>query len=287
MGLILKATMGLHKNAADKVMSQSGGGDFSPDDISNLRLWLDAGHADMTALYGDDDKVDTWIDESGNSYNFQAPGGVGAADNPIFKTDIVNSLPIIRFDGSDDILKLSSLIKDQDGNDPWAGIVFAVVNLATLDDTYHTILGSADEGSDNAWWLVGARDEDSSGYDDIRGWIYVYSSGITTLDHNGSTGLSAGSWYILIFESDDSNCFMWVDGASETIDADQDADNGDWISSVSNRDNFTVGGLQPATETYYFKGDIAEIIMYGTNLGEADRNRVKNYLATKYDITVS
>ena len=47
--------------------------------------------------------------------------------------------------------------------------------------------------------------------------------------------------------------------------------------------DFDFAGFVPGN---HMDGDIAEVIIYNTNLSDNDRNLVKNYLATKYNITV-
>lgn len=69
---------------------------IEPDAITGLQLWLDA-----NAIVGlvDGDPVSTWDDESGNGND--ATQGT-AANQPVYKTNIVNGLPVVRFDNTND-----------------------------------------------------------------------------------------------------------------------------------------------------------------------------------------
>jgi hypothetical protein len=90
---------------------------FSPSDLTGLRQWL---KADALSL-ADNDPVSSWTDSSGNALHATNTGSA----RPTFKTSIVNSLPIVRFDGADDLLVLgdhSSLTEAE---------VFIVVKLDT------------------------------------------------------------------------------------------------------------------------------------------------------------
>ena len=69
---------------------------FSPIPLANLALWL---KADAITGLVNNDPVATWVDSSGTSNN--ATQGTGA-NQPIYKTGILNGLPIARFDGSND-----------------------------------------------------------------------------------------------------------------------------------------------------------------------------------------
>ncbi len=78
---------------------RAGGGPppFVPTDIAGCLLWLDA--AQIVGL-SDNDPVDTWSDLSG-----QANDATGVlTTRPLYKTNIINSKPIVRFDGVDDFL---------------------------------------------------------------------------------------------------------------------------------------------------------------------------------------
>lgn len=76
---------------------------FAPTDIAGLTLWL---NADAIVGLVNDDPVATWEDESGN--NDDATQGTGA-NQPTYKTNIVNGLPVVRFDGGNDYLQTTSL----------------------------------------------------------------------------------------------------------------------------------------------------------------------------------
>ncbi len=71
-------------------------GGFVPSDIAGLQVWLEA---DSLSL-GDGDPVSTWADQSGNGNDAT---GSGTA-RPTYQTNELNSLPIVRFDGVNDVL---------------------------------------------------------------------------------------------------------------------------------------------------------------------------------------
>lgn len=72
----------------------SGGGAFSPTDVPNMLLWLDA--SQMTGL-NDGDLVTSMTDFSGNGFHAQF-GSDGS--RPTFETGELNGLPVFRFNGS-------------------------------------------------------------------------------------------------------------------------------------------------------------------------------------------
>src|SRR5687768_11145672 len=77
-----------------------------PSDIAGLKLWL---KADAITGLADGDPVTTWADSSGEGNDFTQ----GTAGNkPIYKTSILFGLPVVRFDGTDDVLLGGDLSAD-------------------------------------------------------------------------------------------------------------------------------------------------------------------------------
>lgn len=76
---------------------------FSPSDVSGLSIWLKADNG--TGGVSDGDAIGTWTDQSGNAINFTQST---SSKKPLYKTNIQNSLPVGRFDGSDDLIQTST-----------------------------------------------------------------------------------------------------------------------------------------------------------------------------------
>ena len=85
----------------------------TPDEVTGLQLWLDADDISTlyqdsgktTAVTSDDDPVGAWADKSGNGYDLLQTAN---DERPLYKTSIQNSLPVLRFDGTDDNLENST-----------------------------------------------------------------------------------------------------------------------------------------------------------------------------------
>lgn len=76
---------------------------FSPADVAGLTLWL---KADAITGKVDNDIITNWDDSS--AANNDAVQGTGSRE-PIYKTNIVNGKPVLRFDGTNDFLSTPSL----------------------------------------------------------------------------------------------------------------------------------------------------------------------------------
>lgn len=106
---------------------------FTPPDIAGLVAWYDA--SAITGL-SDGDPVASWADESGNG---QTATQADATKQPVYKTGIVNGLPVLRFDGSNDHL-VSGLVRTQ----PYTAI--AVVKATTGGNEYYLDGASQNQG---------------------------------------------------------------------------------------------------------------------------------------------
>lgn len=123
---------------------------FSPSGISGLKLWLRADgtrwqdSARTTPATADTHPIGAWDDASGAGNHFtQATAG----KRPLLKTGIVNSLPVLRFDGSNDTLVTAVA----SGLDSASFTQFVVMKKATTGDT--DILGTGSmAGSGNTEW---------------------------------------------------------------------------------------------------------------------------------------
>ncbi len=75
---------------------------WTPSSVGGLLLWLEA---DAITGLNDGDPVATWLDQSGNENHATQST---EASKPLFKTNILNGKPVVRFDGSDDALSYPS-----------------------------------------------------------------------------------------------------------------------------------------------------------------------------------
>jgi len=198
-----------------------------PDSLTDLTLWL---KADAITGLNDGDGVTTWSDQSGQGFNASQ---TDATRKPIFKTNIINSQPIIRFDGSNDYLDVGTIRSTQGGLD-----TFVVSQRPSASGTQWQRLVSAWDGSSG---------------DDFQGAGWIIS------------GAWDGSGNPLVYSPD-------IRTAS--------AASGKEISNLQ-------FGRNSKYASQYFFGDVAEVIVYSTQLSSADNARVKNYLRDKYAVSVT
>jgi hypothetical protein len=87
-------------------MGFSSAAEWNPTDVDGCVGWWRA--ISITGL-NDDDKVSTWLDESGNGRNFSQ---ATEANQPTYKTSIQNSLPVVRFADDTDTMSAALVASD-------------------------------------------------------------------------------------------------------------------------------------------------------------------------------
>ena len=232
------------------------GGGFSPRAIPGLVFYVDASY--ITGL-NDGDSVTTWSDLSGNGNDATQET---AAAKPVYKVNIINGRPVVRFDATDDNLVITNggtLFRNKPG-----GTVIAVVafNL-TGNKQYLAALTPSGAGR-----IIGAA-----------------SPGYRILDTDGFTGvtfptLSTGTFYVLslIVNAPSAQGTGYRDGTAGTTA------NGGTAGNFSDTSGLrtTLGIASTAT----LNGDLAAIVMYDRVLTAIERFRVERYFGSHYGITV-
>lgn len=209
-----------------------------PNTISGCILWL---RADSLAL-SNGAAAEEWFDES-SSGNHTNQTGTAC---PTFVTNVVNSLPVLRFDGTNDYLILDS-------------------NVSTVRQYFIVAKWS---GTNNLTSILGRNEAPLMffGGTSATGLIihqtFSYSQIVNgTAYNNGTLLASTASLYR------DFNQFQL-------------------FSSTTTTTNMTFNNIGATfhSSTYYFGGDVAEIIVFDAILSEPNRLLVQNYLSRKYNI---
>jgi hypothetical protein len=221
---------------------------INPSSISGLTLWL---KADSLGL-SDGTAVSTWTDSSGTGNNATQATGV---NQPIFKTNIVNGKPTVRFDGSNDSLTFSSSPADT------SVFVVASLGVAPASQTAYapfTVFGTGTPlaGIDLTCRLTGTN------------WgVYVGS------DLSSGEDLVNGTFNIIEATTSGAGTVIYRNGVQKATSG-----------SRSNGDGSTAQIASQTGSSRWFNGDIAEILIYDSVLSQIDRTNVEKYLSAKYAI---
>ncbi len=237
-----------------KAFAQTGPGGVG--NSTTNELWLRAG--DLALSDGVLVTVN-WEDQSGNDHHASQGNG---ANQPTYQAGEINGQPVVRFDGTDDFL--------DDVYSYSAQTVFSVYRVSgTTQGTSELaqIWGNYGDG-------VQVGPDPRSGANE-RGYSFdgVTSSGTTA--RYAHKGAAFGSY------ATNDNTSQWSYDATELITAE--------FQSSESLTRQVIGSLYPSFTIgdHQFGGDIAEIIVYNITLNSAERIVVENYLASKYDITIS
>lgn len=220
-----------------------------PSDFAGLSAWW---KADAITGLADGGAVSTWNDSSGNGNN---AGGSGDA-RPLYRTNQVNGLPAVDFDGTDDWLNASSA--PTHGNEQ---TLLAVVRLDAIGSLM-MIRGAVGGGGIS-------MDVATTG---------ALGLGISAQAHTvvSGTTMTTGTWYILTGSVSASNDWMRarVNG-SQTQAA--------WTGTAT-----TARGTRISNDTVNaagkLNGQIAELISYQALRSDAEILALEDYLATKYGL---
>jgi len=221
------------------------GGVAGPGGVSGLARWFSA---DAITGLNDGDPVPSWRDAV-SGYAASAIGTV-----PTLQTNELNSLPIVRFGGA-------GYYRFTGPFDEGEFSFFLVLKITSLVNAYSGILGQH--------WTA-----DSGGY-------FIKSSGKTALylpanvyDGTGSATLNNTTFYVLSGivgpTAVATQAALAADGSNASFSPNQGTHN-------------VLLGNQPAAGRV-FTGDIAEVLIYGRALSDADRDTIEAYLKNKYGL---
>lgn len=222
-----------------------GGGGFTPSSITGLIAWFAADGSVYnigTTQATDGQTVTTWVAGSPLTNNATATG----TSKPIFKTGIINGKPVIRFDGSDDFFTISSAL---------SGSAMTVIAVVTNSASNAMLCGDPISGHNFQWRLT------------YGGANTVSMYGGSSEFQSSTLGVALTSFSVLTF-SFGATGQIWQNGLSYGSGP---VGGTSWFESIGKSG---VG--------VNLSGDLAEIVVYNSQLGATDRQSVENYLKAKY-----
>jgi arylsulfatase A-like enzyme len=209
---------------------------------------------------------------------FNGTASQGSLDNrPTLRTNAINGKKAVEFDGVNDYLG-----SGQANSLTTAGNGLTMFLVATKDQSENTAARATQIGSaaGTAGRVVGTDLSQDTG---LR-----FNNGAATYD----TGLSDDDFHIFIFQIDHNatyeSALMYVDGttASHTFTGVGGTGSltnfsGNDLELLLGTGRLTNGGLAAGD---YFKGSIAELLVYNEQMTELQINLVANYLSSEYGL---
>ena len=230
---------------------------WDPSLISTA-LWLDA--ADASTITESGGAVSQWDDKSGNG-NHVAQST--STLRPVVASNVLNSKPVIRFDGSNDRLQTAAAL--------FATPIFGI----------YAVIANRDPSGESAWagqYLAG----DS-------GRTLIYQNGINTrlaasFDGGGGityNGTANSSFHLFGYEKNLNNGTLYY----ETVNVGTSSSLSTAISNTSwkiGEPSAGSGGL-----TFAAALDAAEIVILSAPALTSDRQKIEGYLAHKWGLTAN
>lgn len=226
-------------------------------------LWL---RPDGITTLVDDDDIPTWVDLSGNANDVSQPE---AAFTPIYKTNIKNGQPVVRFN------KLNGRIRRTGFTGFPTTVITEIYVNRNNGEVNDGILSYASSSPLHNDFLL---------YSSNNLYVYrnspIFNTGITLNDN--AFHIVNASW-----RSVDGRGEVWVDGTSTF-----NATGGGTGTSITSGGCFAIAGEQDVVDGGYASnqahfGDFGDVIVYNTYLNLAQQIIVSNYLSAKYDIPLT
>lgn len=216
-------------------------GNFAPTAITGLKMWFDAGR--ITGL-NDGDTIATWSDASGNGRHATSAAG------PTYKANIINGLPVARFNGSNQYLATTTTPSLAQPN-----TVFVVGKLS------------------NAWTGDGAMFDSTTALGqffeiyplDTKAYQMYAGFGV-----NSATTKTSKAFRIFEVTFAGASSSVIVDGATVV---------------TGNSGSSGIAGLRIGSRgnnSKWLNGDIAEIMVFNANVSSSNRALIRAYLYQKY-----
>jgi hypothetical protein len=232
---------------------------YSPTDISELALWLDA--ADTSTIHQTSGSVSQWDDKSGHSNHVSQ---ATAARQPTTGANTQNGKNVLDFDGDFLVRKTFT-----GGALPQPNTIFVVYQHDAIEPVSE-VRSFIYDGGDNT-----PEKRHVLYLNDSSGGRYYFSGTPTDTGSPASTG----QFYIDALVYDSPNSEYYVNGGSALSSSDD--------TGAQDLNGITLGDVFGQNTLYPFVGKIAELVVYGKKLSVAEMNQEGGRLKDKWGLTWS
>lgn len=226
---------------------------------TGLALWLTGDDAMKSAAAG---KLASWTNPLVPNVSASASE---ATKQPSVAANAINGHAAVRFDGEANMLMTNIDISPAS----WPDVtVITVFNSATdVKNALRSVYGDDNGDYDRA---AGLDDRSGDGNNYV---IFTGDRGVA-----GYFALKANQPYLSTDQYTATEFKGWIDGKPSLTRSETH-----WGEALP---NMYIGGTGP-TFSQFWKGDIAEMIVYARVLTDAERTQVEDYLAKKYGVTLT
>lgn len=237
---------------------------FNPRQVGSLRLWLDATDPAGNGIQpANASAVSSWVDKSGNGNTVTQGTG---ANQPVYQTGVLNGKPVVRFDGTNDLMVKSSASS--------LGTTVTMFVVGTTNGNASFNRGTFFDYSTGAVTNTGANliQKETS-----PNMAVGFFDG--TLDQFDGTAITLPYTAVMYIYNTGSNGFLFQNGVQTATGA---------TGNISGAPNvYTIGSLFNSVGGWFLNGDVAEVIFYNGNISTAQKLLVNRYLGNKWGIAVA
>jgi methionine-rich copper-binding protein CopC len=249
------------------------GAPWTPADLSNKALWLDA--SDLSAS-----PVGAWNDKSGNNRNFSQTG----ANRPAYATNSFNtSYPGVTFDGTDDYMSAGDTL---DVGTNSLGIVAAVKYNTT--DTSGMVISKTRYAVGNGRYFMGRFQGTGFGLGTGAQYQYVGEGDFATaISPNADSSTSPRLLGFDLNRQTSGYIKNWINAVAVTTNT-FTGNTTDYSSTdlllLGAYGNSSGNGPQGSS---YLSGVIAEVVVVQAAMSDSDRWKLEGYLAWKWGMVAN
>jgi hypothetical protein len=241
-----------------------GSAGFSPGLLGTLVADYDA----SLLSFADGAAVDTWTDNSGNARHVtQATAGL----RPLYRTNILNGLPVVEFDGSDDFLGR-------------ADTGFPTAALTVMGVMRCTITLPANTSRAVAMWGAGSGAGQGIVYMFSNSGALVQAYAVSARAISFGTNNQVNLWGVFTLtrstpSAGNATYNLWVNGASNATQV--------MAAATTLGNEFRLGAGNSLLANAFFPGRLARLLVWSTELTVGNRQLAERALGGRYGITVA
>jgi len=241
----------------NSIFSQTGpGGVGTTDGMSSLVLWLDANT--ITGTPGT--TITTWVDGSGNGYDFNFGNGA------VYNNPAVNGYPAFNFNGSSHYFERAYTAAINPSN-----FTIFTTNKVASNSTYKSLITSRSNSPTQKGYILYSLPTNNH-------WQFWTGGAGWESTPNPSTTSTVGSW--------SGQSFDFLDATNAVhlfIDGNLNGSNTHSYSPNTTTPCRIGAGATEGSASFHFKGEIGEVILFNTVINSAQKTIINNYLAAKYN----
>jgi hypothetical protein len=224
-----------------------------------MSVWYDANDAG-TFTYSSSNIISQWGDKSGNSRNATQ---ATVASQPTRVTSVINSLPVVRFDGSNDFLSFTNIL-----NGDSTFTLFWVLRPRNVSSgTYQPSFSSltSPDADDGSLHFINPSSQGASYPFQTKSWQ----------SYDNANTYVANTSYLMEFIADGSVFKVFRNGTQESTSKNVGSSPAYVTTNMAYQNN--PGGR-------YAAFDFGEILIYNTALSGSDVTTNRNYLNAKWGL---